>query len=88
MNRFLQCEFFGFLKLIGLLVIINFTIKILGKISYSQEVFVGSVVTFGMYTIWFIIKFVLVLVRNSALEYECKQGEWFGDLLQIFARFF
>ena len=88
MSKFLQCEFFGFLKLIVLLVVVNFIIKILGEISYLQEVFIASVVLFGMYTIWFIIKLVLVLVKNSALEYECKQDKWFSDLLQILARFF
>lgn len=87
MKRFLQCEFFGFLKLIGLLLVVNFTVRILENFSYIQEVFIGSVVIFGMYTIWFILKILLLVIKNSDSEYECKQSEWFVNLLQIFARF-
>lgn len=88
MIKFLTCEFSGFLKLIAFLVIVNLSINIFEEIPYRKEVFIGSVLIFGLYVILLIIKLILFLVKDRSLEYECKKSEWFTDLLQMLASFF
>ncbi len=75
MIKFLQCEFFTILKLIGLLIVVNVLVKIIGADSYVKILFQGSIIAIAMYVLVFIWKFVRVLTINDISEYQCKKGD-------------
>lgn len=75
MNKFLQCEFFTFLKLIGLLIVVNVIVKVIGGLPYSKIIFLGSMIAIAIYILIFIWKFIRVLTISDIAEYQCKQGD-------------
>jgi hypothetical protein len=75
MSKFLQCEFFTFLKLIGLLIVVNVIVKVIGIVSYSKVIFLGSMIAIAIFVLIFILKFIRVLTRRDVSEYQCNQGD-------------
>lgn len=75
MTKFLQCEFFTYLKLIILLIVINLIVKVIEVDTYSKVIFLGSVIAIVLYTLLFILKFIRMIMSSGKLEYQCTQGD-------------
>jgi sorbitol-specific phosphotransferase system component IIC len=75
MIKFLQCEFFTYLKLIVLLIIINLIVKVIGADTYSKVIFLGSIIAVVSYTLLFILKFIRMIMSADRLKYQCTQGD-------------
>lgn len=69
MKTFLKCEFFTLLKLVGLLIVVNVIVKVIGTGSYLKIILLGSVIAIAIYVFLFIWKFVRMLMTNDA-EYQ------------------
>lgn len=80
MSQFLKCEFFTLLKLLGLLIIVNVIVKVIGTESYLKAILLGSVIAIVIYVLLFIWKFIRVVITND-LEYQCKHGDTFKRAL-------
>ncbi|MCK9372543.1 MAG: hypothetical protein M0P91_05050 [Sulfuricurvum sp.] len=81
MKKFLLCESFTFLKMLGLLVIVNVIVTILGAESYSKIFFTGSLIAIVFFIIVFILKLVYVTVTQKISEYQCTQDGAFKKAL-------
>lgn len=75
MGKFLLCEFFTFLKLVGLLIVVNLIVKIIGVVFYSKTIFIGSMFAIVVYTLLFIWKFIRVLISSNIAEYQCTKSD-------------
>lgn len=80
MSQFLKCEFFTLLKLLGLLIIVNVIVKIIGTEPYLKAILLGSVLAIVIYVFLFIWKFIRVVIANDS-EYQCKHGDTFKRAL-------
>lgn len=85
MSKFLQCEFFTFLKLVGLLIVVNVIVKIVGVVLYSKTIFIASIFALVVYTLLFIWKFIRILISSDLSEYQCnslkKAFTWLSNIV-------
>jgi len=81
MKKFLACEFFTFVKMIGVLFIVNVIVTILGAEAYSKIIFTGSLIAIVFFMLVFILKLVYVTVTQKISEYECTQDGAFKKAL-------
>ncbi|HQS66321.1 MAG TPA: hypothetical protein PLM93_03935 [Sulfuricurvum sp.] len=75
MGKFLQCEFFTFLKLLGLLIVVNVIVKIVGVVLYSKTILIASIFAIVVYALLFIWKFIRVLISSDITEYQCTRSD-------------
>lgn len=75
MGAFLKCEFFTLVKLLGLVIVVNLIVKIIGDTVYLKILLVGSFIAIGAYILLFVWKFTQLLLMKNSSEYQCKQGD-------------
>lgn len=75
MGKFLQCEVFTFLKLVGLLIIVNLIAKIVGAVLYSRTILIVSILVIVVYILLFIWKFIRVFTSSNLVEYQCVKSD-------------
>lgn len=81
MSKFLRCEFFTFLKLTALLILLNIIVNVIGIDSYAKTIFLGSLIAIAIFILFFIWKFFLVLMPDDSTCYQCEQQSSFSKAL-------
>ncbi len=81
MKKFLYCELFTFIKFIGLLIVVNIIVLIIGASLYSKTIFLGSILAIVMFVIVFIWKFIRILILPNISQYQCTQSNTFKKAL-------
>jgi hypothetical protein len=80
-KNFLTCEFWTFVKLIGVLLILNILLNIIGIEPYATAFISASLVGIFLYILFFIWKFIKVLTMDDSSTYECKKSETMNKAL-------
>lgn len=75
MGKFLQCELFTFLKLLGLIILVNIIVKIVGVVLYSKTILIASIFAIVVYALLFIWKLIRVLISSDSTEYQCTKSD-------------
>lgn len=75
MIEFLKCEFWTFLKLFGLTLLIIIIVNIIGATAYLKVVYMASIVVFCLYFIAFVWKFFRVLMMADSSKYQCEKKD-------------